>query len=324
MKLSGHTYKNDVFDSLLEGLKDDVVLKKEAKKEQQSPISSTDVFSSTTEDTLKGIHEDDLRTIAAELEFAADRAKIAVNGVDLLIFAKQAKHEGLRGKKLERAAQKFCNQINRDVQPPQGATKVSEISLIDQLSPHLVTPAGYPADQIGDRKTGGFLGMSKNPNTVWDSEALQRFAAKPELRKDMLGDEQIADTRIREANKPAPPPQEIPEEVMLKKDILNASTGQEAGTSQRLPDNTMSMFSNDRDFNSIPEKTAGEMLKEQAEARKQKSTEAKGEWNKTTPAKKADNAGASFFEEIPRSSVERAKLDTMFEGLINVINKKKG
>lgn len=322
MKLSGHTYQNDVFDSLLDGLKSDVVLKKEAKKEQP-PVSSTDVFSSTTKDVLRSIREDEMRTMASELEFAAEKAKLAVSGADLLTFASQAK--GLKGKKLERAAQKFCNQINREIQPPQSATKVGGISLIDQLSPHLVTPAGYPEDQIGDRKTGGYLGMSKNPNTVWDSDALQRFAARPELRKDMLGDEQMADTKLRQANKPTPTPEEIPEEVMInKKHVLNASTGQEAGTSQQLPENAMSIFSGDRDFNNIPEKTAGEMLKEQAEERKQKSAEAKGEWNKTVPAKKADNAGTSFFEEIPRSSVERAKLDTMFEGLIDVINKKKG
>ncbi len=323
MKLTGHSYNNDVFDSLLDGLNGDVVLKKQAKT-TQSPITGKDVFSSTTQDSLNGIHEEELGTIAAELQFAADRARVVVNAEDLITFAKKAKSEKvIRGKALERMAQKYCNNLDREIAPPQGDGR--NAGLLEQLASHVVIPAGYnPEYGQNDSKTGGYMGMSKNPNTIWDSDALTKLASN-EIDK-LNGDERIKQAKEEKevADKAAKQQywqehqDKLSDDQMLHNKILNASTGQEAGTNQALPKNALSMFSEDRDFSKIPEKTAGEMLKKDAATIEQEKADAKAQWNKSVPAKKADNSANSLF-----SSVERSTIDKMFDGLADVLNKGK-
>ena len=103
MKFSGHTYDNDVFNSLLDGISKDVELKKTAETKQQAPIGGMDIFSSTTQETLNNVLEDELQEMASELQFAADRAKVAVTRDDLAKFAKIVQKDNLRGKQMERA-----------------------------------------------------------------------------------------------------------------------------------------------------------------------------------------------------------------------------
>ena len=96
------------------------------------------------------------------------------------------------------------------------------------------------------------------------------------------------------------------------------------------PKSAMSIFSNDRDFENLPEKTAGEILREQAEKRAEKKAEAKGEWHKTAAAKKADNTGGFVFEgsdtelaeKNHRTSLHRSSVDKLFEGLADVMEQK--
>lgn len=327
MKLSGHNFDNGTFDSLLEGLSGDVVLKKQASKPQQENISGSNVFSSTTEEDLNAIHEEDLKFIASELQFAADNAKVAVTQQDLAKFAKQVTNEKLRGKNMERAARKFCSELQRAVADPQGPTRRSA-SLTDQM--HGVVPAGYNPDEgPNDSKTAGYMGMSKNPNTIWDSGSLSQFAEKPQNQADMLGDEQIKQSQeqrkeYRQAMKDEQWQEKqdmLSDENMLHNKIASTHTGNEQGTGQALPENGMSMFNGNRDFENIPDKTAGETLKEAASERANKSAAAKGEWNKVEPAKKADNTLPSFFagdtqEVDPNSASQRESIDKVFESLL--------
>jgi hypothetical protein len=330
MKLSGHSYDNAVFDSLLDGLSGDVVLKRANKNTEQPAISGTDVFSSTTEDTLRQVQADHLDFIAKELQFAADRAKVAISQEDLATFAKQAIDEGLRGKKLERAAQRFCNQLDREVAPPQGTMRNAHSpSLLDETTnDHAVIPAGYdPEHGQNDTRTGGYMGMSKNPNSIWDTEAMQRLAQKKH------GDEQIKESKeaqkqFRDDQKRAfwqglqdsmSDPNVIKEKAAS---VANVSTVESPGGNQNLPANSMSVFSNDRDFSNIPEQTQGEKLAEAVEARASKKAEAKEEWNQVKPATKADNSLESLLnknaDEVPaRQNTHRAAVDRLFEGLID-------
>lgn len=332
MKLSGHSYNNDVFNSLLDQLKGDVILKS-AEKEKNVPISGMDVFSSTTEDTLKTIRDEELAFMAAELEFAAERAKVALTQEDFVRFAQEAKVEGLRGKKLERAAQKFCNDLQRQITPPQGVMRIA-----DTLNPRGVTPAGYPTEHGGptDNLTGRFMGCSKNPNSIFDSEALQEIAKKSENYANMNGDEQIklsqtSDKAFRQSMKDAEwkeKQEQLSDPNMLHDRIQNISTGKEVGTNQTLPKNAMSMFNNDRDFNNIPNKTEGEMLKESADQRAVKAQEARQTSQDIQPATKADNSLDGLFVTAQRKdgkerSLERSATDKLFDGLLDVINKKK-
>jgi len=271
MKLSGHNFNNNVFDSLLDGLCKDVQLNKTANISDTPNVSG--FFSSKTINDLDNIQQEDLNFMASELAFAAEKAKVAVTSEDLAKFACQSRLDGLRGKNLERAAQKYCNNISCS-DNFSGTTKISANDLIDQLASHRVIPAGYnPEHGSNDSVTGKFMGSSKNPNTIWDTDALQRQA------QIALGDEKIKESKKVEAeyrqemktaqwqelqNKHSEPGQ-------ISKGIINAGTSQETAVSnQNLPTNTMSIFSDNRDFENIPEKTIGEDIVAQAESRANK------------------------------------------------------
>ena len=276
MKLSGHNFANDVFNSLLDGISKDVELKKTAQ--QKSEPVFNDFFSSTTIDSLNGVRQEELQFIADGLSFAADNAKVAVSAEDLAKFASQAQREGLRGKKLERAAQKYCNHLDRDMASPRGTTHLSADDLINQLASHQVIPASHHPDHGSNNSvTGKYMGSSMNPNTIWDQDALQQKASVP------LGDEKIkaskqaaADHRL--AMKTAQW-QELQDKhsdpVQVNKGITNAGTSEsDVVTGQNMPANTMSIFSDNRNFENIPEKTMGEEIIAQAEARANKKANA--------------------------------------------------
>lgn len=296
MKLSGHNFANDVFDSLLDGLSKDVELKKTAQTKESPDVS--DFFSSTTASDLEGVHQEELDFYAGELVFAAERANVVVTAGDLGKFACQARIDGLRGKAIERAAQKYCNQLTQ-ASNLNGTTKISADDLINQLASHQVVPAGYnPEHGSNNSATGKFMGSSKNPNTIFDTDALQRQA------QIALGDEKIkaskeAEKKYREDMKTAQW-QELqdkhsdPEQV--HKGITNSGTSaEETVTNQNLPANSMSIFSNDRDFENIPKNTVGEEIVAQAEAR----------------ANKKENSGEEH-RDIQRPKNTRDSLDNLF------------
>jgi hypothetical protein len=331
MRLSGHSYNNDVFDSLLNNLPGKIIYREAQQKQEQGPISGMDIFSSKTEDTMSSVQEERLQFIAKELDFAAERAHVAISNDDFVRFASQVIDSGLRGKKLERAAQRFCNELGRESAAPQGATRNNHSSelLNEFANNHAVIPAGYnPEHGQNNTRTGGYMGMSKNPNTIWDSGKLAEFAQKKH------GDEQIKESR--EAQQQFRHDQKVAfwqdlQEKLSDPDVIqgkvasvaNVSTREAAGGNQRLPANSMSMFSNDRDFENIPEQTAGEKLAQLANDRATKKADAQFEWNKIASATKADNSLSSLFSkdepEVPtqRQSTHRAAVDRIFEGLIN-------
>ncbi len=279
MKLSGHNFNNGVFNSLLDNICKDVELKKTA--EQTSTPEIGEFFSSTTAETLNDIHRDELEFVASELSFAAERAKVAISAEDLVKFASQIQKEGLRGKKMERAAQKYCSNLDREIAHPQGTTRLSADDLINQLASHKVMPAAHNPDHGSNNSvTGKYMGSSKNPNTIWDNDALTRQASIP------LGDEKIqegkkAEEEHRLAMKTAQW-QDLQDKhsdpVQVHKGIINAGTSPTTEVvGQNLPSNTMSIFSDNREFENIPDKTAGEEIIAQAEARANKKTTSEAE-----------------------------------------------
>lgn len=271
MKLSGHNFNNDVFNSLLDGISKDVELKKTAQTKIEPDVSG--FFSSETVNNLNAIHEEDLNFMANELAFAAEQSRITVTAEDLAKFACQARIEGLRGKSLERAARKYCNNLDH-ASNLSGTIKISANDLIDQLSSHRVVPAGYnPEYGSNDSVTGKFMGSSKNPNTIWDTDALQRQA------QIALGDEKIKASKKAEEEyhnqmktaqwQDLQDKHSDPEQI--HKGIINTGTSQqEPITNQQLPANSMSIFSDNREFENIPNQTVGEAIVAQAESRANK------------------------------------------------------
>lgn len=279
MKLSGHNFNNEVFDSLLDGLSKDVELKKTVQTQTAPDVSG--FFSSTTASNLDGIHQEELDFMASELAFAAEKSQVVVTAEDLAKFACQSRVEGLRGKDLERAARKYCSHAER-TSNLNGTTKISAGDLIDQLSSHKVIPAGYDTQYgTNNSATGKFMGSSKNPNTIWDTDALQRQA------QIAFGDEKIKASKKAEEDHRTQMKtaqwQELQDKhsdpQQLHKGITNAGTsqGQLAAANQNLPSNSMSIFSDNRDFENIPGQTVGEEIVAQAEARANKKAASKDE-----------------------------------------------
>lgn len=272
MKLSGHNFDNDVFSSLMSGKTEGIEFIKTAQETSTPDVS--EFFSSTTVQDLQNIQRDDLEFIADELNFAADKAKIAINAEDLAAFASKVNRDGLRGKEMERAAQKYCNHLDREIAAPQGAMKMSASDLMDKLASHQVIPAGYNTEHgSNDSMTGKFMGSSKNPNTIWDTDALQKQS------QVALGDEQIKASKTAQEEHKAQMKtaqwQELQDKhsdpVQVHKGITNSGTSSEqAAVNQNLPANSMSMFNDKRDFEDIPDKTAGEEIVALAEARANK------------------------------------------------------
>lgn len=295
MKLSGHSYDNDVFGSLLDGICKDVTLKKTAQSNvPKASITGMDLFSSTTEDTLSQIQGEELEAIAGELSFAADRAKVAVSRDDLAIFAKRAMQENLRGKALERAAQRFCNDLSRITSEPQRQSVLGSTP-IDQQSGHQIISATYdPGKSVNTTSEGKFMGCSKNPNTIWDNDALQRFAqikhGDEQIKESKEAQEKFAEQQKREHWESLQKQGSDPS--VLGKGIVNAGTSDaEEVVNCNLKKNAMSIFSNNRDFENIPMETDGEKIAKLAEERAQKAAQAKEEWNQIKPMPKLNNAG---------------------------------
>lgn len=323
MKLSGHSYNNDVFGSLLDNMSDEIVVKSQQTK-KTAAVAGLQVFSSTTEDDNKIAQMENISKIASELQYAADNANVSLTKNDLVVFAKQA--EQMKGKELERAARKYCSQLDRETAAPSGDHR--NPALLDQLHNHAVIPAGYNTEHgQNDSKTGGYMGMSKNPNTIWDSEALTALASTIESRSQ-FGDEQIKKGQIKEASRraaikeseQAEKDQKFSDTNLINSGIRNISTGLEASSNQPLPKNAMSMFSDNMEFENIPDQTVGEMLKSASEKRSAKSGEAKEEWNQVKSAQKTNNSIPAFFagntqDVDPNTKTQREGADHIFEFL---------
>lgn len=304
MQISKHAY-GTVFESLIEGIKGDVILTKTAGKKSDPVLTGMDVFSSTTANTFQGIQEEEFNMMIAELQFAADKAKIALTQEDVSSFVARAYKDGLRGKTLEREASKFCNQINREVAAPEGAVRLSSDQLFETITHHKVVNASYsPNVENATNETnssGRYMGCIRNPNSIWDSEAMQQLATKKH------GDEAIKTAQLNREETIKTAKQEHWNEIasqlqdpnLVQKGIIKSAqtTSQEPVGDQKLPANSMSIFSNDREFSNIPERSVGDMIKEAATKRANKSKEAKEEWNKVTPSQKANDGISVVFKD---------------------------
>ena len=334
MKLSGHSYDNDVMGSLLDGITKDVVFTKAAHaqnntRQEEPEVSGMDIFSSVTESDFRGVQNEELANIIGELEFAADRAHVGIARAHVIAFAKEAMNDGLRGKKLERAAQKFCNRIATDSAPPIGDTRNSlSANLLDNANDHAVIPAGYNTEHgQSDSKTGGYMGQSMNPNSIWDSGKLAELAAQPR------GDEQIKQSQAAKEKFAANQKQQYWEELQQKlahQDVIQGKTASVANVStvehvgnQKMPENSMDIWGNDG-FAQLPERTVGESIKQSEEEVAMKKQAARKQWDKSEPATKAASQllDEVIDEPVERKSIHRASVDKLFDGLADYYNGK--
>jgi len=326
MKLSGHSYNNEVFDNLKKVLDDDK-MEKESQTKPSEAVQAMD-FTSTTQETFDQVQNEEFDFMQKELLFAADRAKVSITQQDVIHFIKEAKNQNLRGKGLERFARKYVNQATADTRPIQSDTRIPEPSIDSRNASSQIRTASYSPDAKGavdNSKTGGYIGMSKNPNTIWDTDALEKFAQVKH------GDEQIKESKQAREDFKKQEKQEYWEKIAASVEGTKmskiAKAGQEAAIEenydQKLPANAMSAFSQDRDFSNIPEQTEGEKIAENTQARHNKAAEAKGEWNQIKSAQKTDNSLNNLFTqpEAQQENVHRSSMDVFFEELAKNIQK---
>lgn len=303
--VSKHSYNNELFKNLVDVLKGN--MNKTAQSEQ-GPVSGTDIFSSISQETFNSIKEDEFRSIKSELDWAADKAKVAYSDDDFIRFASSVKKDKLKGKNLERAAQKFCSDLSREESGPQGSLRhsVQSDNFLNEFTKSSVVPAGYSNSKeaenaTNDSATGRPMGSESNPNTIWDSNALARKATIP------MGDEQIKASRQEALSRHAAMKKDYMDELQAKlsekdligKGIIKAGNYDEGSPAidQKLPQNSMSIFSDDRDFSNIPDKDNGQMIRAAASERANKKEAAKNEWNKSEPAPNTKSNTEKLFNE---------------------------
>lgn len=308
MKVSTHSYNSSVFASLLDGLNKDFILQK--KNDSPEPIKQAQVedsqfFSQKTKDDMSAVYEQEIESVAQEIAFASDRAKLAVSNDDFAKFAQQAIKNKWSGKQLQREAQKFCNQVGREIAHPQGTQKLSATELLENMNPHKIISASYPIDSptgMNNSVTGKYIGSMRNPNTIWDTEAMTKQASQ------ILNDEKIKaskeqEQKTRKAMKDmhwAELQEQAKDGMQVHNKILSASETTSTDVSfKAVAQNAMSMFDPaNREFANIPEKTLGEQIAKKAEDRSNKVAESKSDWNQVKPAVRTRSSLDSFFDGL--------------------------
>lgn len=325
MRLSGHSFNNETFQSLKKVL-EDAEMQKEAQVAPKEAVQAME-FTETTQNTYDAVVSDEVKFMQQELVFAADRARVKLTNADVISFIKDAHQQNLRGKNLERFARKFVSRINHRDAAPVGHTSMQVASVDGRTADKQVRSASYSPNangSINDSKTGGYMGMSKNPNTIWDTDAMARFAQVKH------GDEKIKESKVQREEFKKAQKQEYWDQIKQALEGTHmskiAAAGKEAEINTahdpKLPANVMSAFSDDRDFANIPEQTQGETLAESAKERSNKNAQAKDEWNQVKSAQKADNSLSFLFnnnnQEQPKEApTTRSSMDIFFEGLMN-------
>lgn len=326
MRLSGHNYNNDVFNSLLDGLGDDIVLKNKTKT-AQAEIKSTDIFTSVDMSKMSAVEQEQITRIAQELDYAAAQAKVELTLDDLIQFSKDKDNANLRGRNLERAARSYCKNLHRAVAEPQSIVRLSE-QLKGEVSSKTVMPAYYGEGGPGDAATGKYMRSSSNPNSIWDSQALSRLAAK--ATEQTFGDEQMAETKAKKQAFKEKLEAEYKQSLKEKIEDPNrlnpllqstATTGKEASHNAKLPKAAISMFGDYSELDQIPEKTAGEQIAFNKLKEKLASLE-NGPPQIEGAAKKIDSSMSGLFNQnAPKMNKNRSALDSFFDSFTKAQNK---
>lgn len=286
MKLSKHTYDSDVFQNLLNNVKPENI----QKAAQTSPVSGSDIFTTRTSNDLDNVVQDMHVDAINELEFAADRSKVNLTDDHKISFAKSAYK--LKGKELERAAQKFCGDICKDTFSPQQNMKLSSNTMNNI---HSVASATYSPDAenggVNFGRTGGYMGMQSNPNTIFEPDAIVK-KAQTKMGDEMIQERKEAIKKQAEDDKKLyweSIQKQASEDSMIHNAIKNAGTYAESPIVDiNRGANSMSIFSDDRDFSNIPQQTLGEKIASLASERASKHGTSDKEYT-LNPTQKIDS-----------------------------------
>ena len=239
------------------------------------------------------VKEDIKSNIIEELKYAARQVGVKLADQHLSDFADEAVRDKLGGRKLEKAAKRFVMKINERLAMPsrtKNAGKIDEV--FDAVTKNSKTIlSGISETNDGDSTKGGgkYLGSVVNPNSIWDSGALTKAAQTPssdEVTKK--NKEKIAEKKesAKEAYWDALQKQLSDKGLVSQAKIHSTHTIPTRAFNNNIPENSMGIFGDHKEFENIPEKTAGEKIAEDNAVRASK----KSEENKEVQIKAAKTA----------------------------------
>lgn len=292
MRISGHSTDNEVVNSLME-----ILSKEQETKTASRPVSGMDIFSSQTDNDLRTVQIEQLRDIAAELDFQAKQSSVTYTEEEFIKFASENRQ--LRGKPLERAARKFCSALRHAQAPPQGTTKRTT-EYLKSLGSHGIVPAGYePGAGPNDSATGRPLGSDRNPNTMWEPDAIVRTAQTPRNdEKTATEKKQAVEQRESHTQKAAMDRLAEAAQWAMSKGLRKTAgaPSTEDAHNPKISKTHMSVFSKDRDFEDIGKEDTGKQIREAADQRSHKKEASKAEWNDVKPPENTRSAIDKLFE----------------------------
>ena len=245
----------------------------------------------STQETLDAVHSDMEKNICEELLWQAREIGVKLAQSDLNEFSKKAQKESLYGKKLEKAARAYLAQFNKSLKP---MISRKNSGALDDVFSMVNTPktvvSTMSAPNVGDNMNSGcgYLGSKKNPNTIWNPDEISKTAQIPgtdERTKQLK--EKIAENKktLKDAYLKVLKEKLAESELVSNARVHSTSTEETQSFNSNLPENAMGIFGDHKEFENIPEKTAGEQISEQNEER----TSKKAKENATVQIKPAQN-----------------------------------
>lgn len=231
---------------------------------------------------------------AKELQYACERFGVSPTQQQSDKFVAMASGGKMKGRELEKAAAAFARSLRHDVTPQQTSRTVIADGVAANV--HAVF-LGASAEESETKGPGRLIGSVRNPNSIWNPDAI--VSASQTKGSDEITREAKEQLKLqRELEKTAREEEIIrrlaqPELIKGEK-VHSVSTTEQGSHNTPLASNAMSIFGGNREFESIPEKTAGEKLAAEAEERRTKKAESKEEWNQVKPASRANTLNWLF------------------------------
>lgn len=243
-------------------------------------------------EAFENVRNDMKNNVIEELRFAARKIGIDLAQGHLDDFSKMAMKERLTGKKLEQAARTFVTKIEERVVPAQRRGKNDVFTLADKNPKTIMSSTSSPTVGDNDSAGCGYLGSKTNPNTIWNSDLLKKAAQTPssdEITKKLKKEQADSKEKIKEAYWKALGDKLSDKTLVSSSRVHSTSTQEEQAFNSKLPSNSMGIFGEHKEFENIPDKTAGETIAEQNEERSSK----KSKENKEVSIKAAKTSESS-------------------------------
>lgn len=201
--------------------------------------------------------------VLEELKFAAHNIGVTLAQEHVDEFMKTS--EKLSGKTLEKAARSYVSKLQERISLPERrkyAGKIAEpFSLVYRNAKTVFSTTPSP-DTIASQNCG-YLGSKVNPNTIWDSNALTKTAQVPSnderIRKEKQ--ERLTEKEAAKESYWKALHEKLSQNGLVSNaKVHSTTTTEKQAFNPKLPNNAMGIFGDNKEFENIPAKTAGETI----------------------------------------------------------------